>query len=280
MAAQKMTHRSPSSRLIICRMLLFNLCALAGTCANAALIDFETTPGGGAPSNDLSLPTTSPYIFPGLGVSFGIDFNSDGIVETNTVFEHAAPDPFEPPNRGFEGSAGGDTADPGFTAQLGNFFLRGPTGGADFGLFVITYSGTTLVTAASGEIWDIDGTAQSPGGPGNTEEYTVRAYDTLNNLLATQVSPLGVLTTAIAPLDGRPWTFSFSGLSAGIAKITVDFTGTKPAGIGLAFNNFDPTGAAVPEPATALLAALAPTLLACRWRRSHAGKSSQSDILL
>jgi hypothetical protein len=167
------------------------------------------------------------------------------------VFEHAGLDPFEPPNGGFSGSSGTDTADPGFGAQLGNFFLRGPTGGADFGIFVITYSGSTLVTAASGEIWDIDGTAVLGGPPATTEEYTVRAYDSGGTLLATQVSPLGVLTSAVAPLDGQPWVFSFSGLSAGIAKITIDFTGSKPAGIGLAFNNFNPTG--VPEPTALLL---------------------------
>ena len=139
--------------------------------ARATIIDFETTPGGTPPTDDLTLPYTSPYVFPGLSVSFGIDANSDGTVDTNAVFEHAGLDPFEPPNGGFAGSAGTDTADPGFTAQLGNFFLRGPTGGADFGLFAIDYSGSTVVTAASGEIWDIDGTASPadlPASPRNT----------------------------------------------------------------------------------------------------------------
>jgi hypothetical protein len=71
----------------------------------------------------------------------------------------------------------------------------------------------------------------------------------------------------IAPLDGQPWVFSFSGLSAGIAKITVDFTGSKLSGIGLAFNNFDPNGAAVPEPAGWLLAAIG--LVSVNWCRCH-----------
>lgn len=273
MAAQTKFHRPSCRGLFLVPVLVFNVCALAATGTHAALIDFETTPGGGAPSDDLSLPLGSPYTFasiPGLQVRFGIDANSDGVVETNSVFEHAGLDPFEPPNGGFSGSAGTDTADAGFAAQLGNFFLRGPTGGADFGIFVITYSGTTIVTAASGEIWDIDGTALSPGGTGFTEEYTVLAYDSANNLLATQISPLGTVTSAIAPLDGQPWVFSFSGLSAGISKITIDFTGTKPNGIGLAFNNFNPT-AGVPEPASLLLAAMATAFIALRRRRPPVG---------
>jgi hypothetical protein len=122
------------------RFLSTIVVALVCIRANAALIDFETTPSGGIPTDDLTLSSATPYVFPGLGISFGIDSNSDGAVDTNAVFEHAGLDPFEPPNGGFSGSSGTDTADPGFGAQLGNFFLRGPTGGADFGLFVITYS--------------------------------------------------------------------------------------------------------------------------------------------
>jgi hypothetical protein len=243
------------SRRILCLLLVQTLWLGAKGAFAASIIDFETTPAGVTPLDDAPLSSLTPYVYPGLLISFGLDGNSDGIVDTNAVFEHAGLDPAEPPNAGFSGSSGTDTADPGFTAQLGNWFLRSPVGGSNFGTLVITYSGSTIVTAASGEIWDIDGTAQFAGGPGDTEEYTVRAYDLLNNLLSTQISPLGTLTSAMAPLDGQPWVFSFSGLSPGIAKITIDFTGTKTSGIGLAFNNFNPTGA-VPEPSAWLLAAL------------------------
>jgi hypothetical protein len=243
------------------------LTTLAATRLPAAVIDFETTPVGTTPIDDSSLSSLSPYVFPGLSISFGLDGNSDGIIDTDAVFEQAGTFPGEAPNSGFSGSSGNDTADPGFAAQLGNWFLRSPIGGSDFGQLIINYSGSTLVTAASGEIWDIDGTATFPGGPGDTEEYTVRAYDSLNNLLATQVSPLGTLTSLIAPLDGQPWVFSFSGLSAGIAQITIDFTGTKTAGIGLAFNNFNPTSAAVPEPTACLLGMAGMASLLCVRRR-------------
>jgi hypothetical protein len=232
--------------------------------ASAQLIDFETTPSGGASTDDLVLLPTSTYVFGSLGISFGIDSNADTVLEP-VVFEEIGTFVGEPPNIGFQGSAGTDTADAGFAGQLGRFFLRSSNPGSDFGTFVITYTGGT-VTAASGEIWDIDGTGQIPNDPtALTEQYTVRAFDSASNLLATQVSPTGTLTTPIAPLDGQPWVFAFSGLSAGIARIEIDFTGTKPGGggvvgggIGLAFNNFYPTS--VPEPtglASATLALLA-----------------------
>lgn len=259
-------------RLHVVLIAIVAAVGLPGCWLHAAVIDFETTPAGITPTDDATLSSSSPYVFPGLSISFGLDSDSNGVVDTDAVFEQAGTYSGEAPNAGFSGSSGIDTADPGFGAQLGNWFLRSPVGGSNFGVFVINYSGSTVVTAASGEIWDIDGTAAFAGGPGDTEEYTVRAYDSLNNLLATQVSPLGTLTSSIAPLDGEPWVFSFSGLTAGISKITIDFTGSKIAGIGLAFNNFNPTGA-VPEPATGLLVVAAilsmPCLLGFRNRMSN-----------
>ncbi len=215
-----------------------------------ALIDFETTPGGGTPTDDGVLPFATPYTLGGVQIAFGFDSNTDGVVDGDPRFERTGTFPGEGTNIGFQGSSGTDTPDSGFGSQLDNWFLRSPVPGSDFGHFIIKYASTSgPVTAASGEIWDIDGNTQF--GVVLTEEYTVIAYDSANNLLATQVSPLGVLSTAIAPLDGRPWTFGFSGLTAGIDHIVVDFTGTKPDGIGLAFNNFYPLS--VPEPTSAAM---------------------------
>jgi hypothetical protein len=236
---------------------------LVTTTSHAALIDFETTPAGVTPTDDGVLSSLTPYTLGGVQVAFGFDANSDGIVDVADLdldgipdgyarFEQAGTFPGET-DAGFSGSDGVDTADVGFAGQLGNWFLRSPVPGSDFGQFIITYvSSSAPVTAASGEIWDIDGVTQM--GIGLTEEYTVRAYDSVGNLLATQVSPLGTLPTPVAPLDGRPWQFSFSGLTAGIDHIIIDFTGTKPMGIGLAFNNFYPTS--VPEPGCLVLVAV------------------------
>jgi hypothetical protein len=235
--------------------------------ASAQLIDFETTPpalGGGVPVNDGVLPVAAPYVFPGLTVSFGFDLDGNGSVESDAVFEHTGVDAFppEPPNGGFEGfGLVADTPDPLFAAQLGQWFLRSPNPGQPIGRFVIQYGGSLAVTAASGEIWDIDG-----NGAGATEQYLVEAFDSSSSLLGSQLSPLGTLPSALAPLNARPWVFGFSGLSAPLDHIVITFVGTKTQGIGLAFNNFNPT--TVPEPASGLLLGVAGLAAMHRRRRA------------
>jgi hypothetical protein len=249
MALHRTIYDSTRFHRTVLWLTVFSIAALAATeMAAAAVITFETDPAGVTPVDDA--PLTAPYTFPGLSISFGFDTDLNGVVDANAKFEEVGLQAGETPlTGGFLGSSGPDTPDPPYASQLGHWFLRGPVGANDFGLMVINYSGSTVVTAASGEIWDIDGNPPSGVNPGETEEYKVRAYDSLGNLLDIQTSPLGVLDTFDpASLDGQPWTFSFSGLSAGISTITIDFTGTKTLGIGLAFNNFNPTQAAVPEP--------------------------------
>lgn len=242
------------------------MAALVGQMAAAALIDFETTPAGVAPVDDAPLPSGTPYSFPGLQVSFGFDLDSNGSIDSDGLFELAGSSGLDTIG-GFQGSNGQDTADTGYAGQLGQWFLKSPMPGQQFGRFVIQYSSSFPVTAASGEIWDIDGQPQNS----TTEEYTVQAFDSSSTLLSTIVSPLGVLDTFSAPLDGQPWVFAFSGLSAGIDHIVITFTGTKPAGIGLAFNNFNPTAIPVPEPTALALfgGAVFLGLLGTRWRRSN-----------
>jgi hypothetical protein len=57
-------------------------------------------------------------VFPGLSIRFGLDGNSDGVIDTDAVFEQAGTFPGEAPNSGFAGSSGNDTADPGFALNL------------------------------------------------------------------------------------------------------------------------------------------------------------------
>jgi hypothetical protein len=238
--------------------------------ATASVIDFETDPFGNPPIDNTSLSRFTPYNIGGLQVSFGFDTNSDNILDSDGLFEQTGTYPGDPISA-FQGSSGIDTPDPGFGPQLGNWFLQSPTPGQQFGRFVIQYTSSFPVTAASGEIWDIDGQPSN----GTTEEYTVQAFDSTNTLLATIVSPLGVLDSFSAPLDGEPWVFAFSGLpSPGIDHIVITFTGTKPAGIGLAFNNFYPT-TAVPEPSSVALCLAGASLIAYTrraWRRPGAAQ--------
>jgi hypothetical protein len=103
---------------------LLSVALLATTPASGAVIDFETTPSGSPSSNDLVLPSTSAYTFPGLQVFFGFDSNSDGTVDSNAVFEHVGVDVNEPPDGGFSGSTPPmiDTPDPSDAPFLGQYF--------------------------------------------------------------------------------------------------------------------------------------------------------------
>lgn len=213
------------------------LCVLIAGPGAAQVIDFESDPSGAPATDDAVLGLASPYTIGALSITFGIDGDLDGIPESAAFFERSGPDVLD----GFLACNGRDAAATGFGPQLGGFFLRS-TPGADFGVLVITYSGG-VVSGASGEIWDIDGVSQG------TERYRVRAFNSGGALLATIDSPLSTQESGCAntELDGRPWTFSFSG-TPGIARITIDFTGSKTSGIGLAFNNFNATGE-LPVPA-------------------------------
>ena len=88
--------------------------------------------------------------------------------------------------------------------------------------------------------------------------------DGSNSVLTTQTSPLGTDLT----MDSMPWTFAFTGLPAGVDKVRITFTGTKPFGVGLAFNNFSPT-TVLPEPSTWALLAVAAAPLAVLVRRAR-----------
>jgi hypothetical protein len=231
------------------------------------VVDFEKTPAGGIPVDNATLGLNDVYLDDGVGVTFGFDDTGDGVTDTEAVFEVVGgSDPID----GFQTNSGSDTAAAGFGAQLGQYFLRSPGGltGGTFGTFVIDYDpmGTTIV-AADGEIWDIDGFSVN-----ETERYLVRAYDSNDNLLDSIESPEG--TAPESPLGGEPWKFQFSGLTAGIDRITIEFTGSKTNRIGLAFNNFFPRGSnfnpggIIPEPSTFVLGILGLGFVSLgTWRR-------------
>ena len=205
----------------------------------AAVITFETTPVGAPSIDDAPLGLAAGYAVGPITITFGFDTDLNGVAETPGVFEHTGTEAVD----AFFACNGKDTPATGFAGQMGDFFLRGNPF-ANFGRLIIHYSGGTA-TAASGEIWDIDAI-----GPA-TEQYRVRAFDGSGTLLATIDSPIGNQDSGCAntQLDGKSWTFAFSGLLPGIANITIEFIGSKTNNIGLAFNNYNATGE---EPVPAL----------------------------
>ena len=243
------------------------LMALSGP-SMAGIIDFETTASGETPTDNLAIEFTDRFDAGGVSVRFGFDSDGDGSLDTRAVFEESGNrDPGK--DTGFWGIGGArDAAAPSYEDQLGRFFLRQRDPYQPFGIFTILYDADNPVTAASGEIWDIDGNGHPTR---KTEQYLVQAFND-DDLLAEIFSPLGTDWT----LDGKPWTFGFTGLSD-IERIEITFTGSKTNGIGLAFNNFSPTqsvqsaqiaAASVPVPSSAALFALG--LLCIAGRRIRA----------
>ena len=113
---------------------------------------------------------------------------------------------------------------------MGQYFLRLGTGGLlspPVTILIIDYDNP--VSAASAEIWDIDG----------PEQFQVTAFDAAAESIGTLTSPHG-------GLNGKPWTWSFhSPNDSSIAKIEITATGTKSLR-GFAFDNMETFAAPVP----------------------------------
>lgn len=233
------------------------------------IFDFETTPSGGTPSDNTLL--TGIYTSGDVSVRFFFDKNGNNTFEPTIdalpVFEKAGPSDLV---IGYVGSEGNDVADVGFESQLGDFFLRQPPAnafGSLPGTFIIDYDTSQTITSLSGEIWDIDGLNSKTFG---TEQWLVEVLDAGGAVLASKKSPLGTLVSRLAPLDGKPWVFSFTGLPSGVDKVRLTFIGSKTSGIGLAFNNYSPTtSAVVPEPSALILLALGSLGLGVLGRRQR-----------
>lgn len=221
---------------------------------NAGVIDFELNASGALPSDNEVLGVADVFTIDDVDLIFGFDTNADGVIDQPAVFEEVG-NVDAGNDTGFWGIGGArDIAAPGFESVLGSFFLRQFEPYTPFGAFTILYDALAPVTAASGEIWDIDGKI------GATERFTVEAFNG-STLLQTLQSPEGVDFS----LNGQPWTFGFTGLSD-ITKIEITFSGSKTSGIGLAFNNFSPVTSlaeptSVSEPSLFALVLVSATLM-------------------
>lgn len=235
--------------------------------AQAFTIDFEANQGAGGPVDNGSISTAAVFTDGTLSVTMGFDTTGDGNADTDAAFEAVGAGD---PNRGFANTVSGDdTAVPGASSSLGNFFLRTEMTGqdaADIPSLIIDY--LTPVAATSAEIWDID--ARNDGV--SFEQYRVEAFGA-SGLLATVDSPQGQPAPPFGetnPLNGDAWTFGFGGLGEDITQVVISYIGTAD-NVGLAFDNFNVDAnviVGVPVPGALSMLALGLLLVAPRLRKS------------
>jgi len=216
--------------------------------AYAGLINFETVPNG-LPSDQLAI---SNQYLTDHGVTFSL-LNANN--SSSTPFLEAVGN--TDVGNGFtyldNNIPTADKAAPGFEAELGNYYLRFTTTdqvSSPVPQLVISYAANAYTSAASGQIWDID--AHNVNGLGGRAQWLVSAFNASNNLLESQLSPLGLLPRDAGTLDGRPWTWSFDLANADISEIRISYTGTQLQGIGVGFDNINTHSAAVVPVPTAI----------------------------
>jgi hypothetical protein len=206
--------------------------------ANAALIDFETSPSPQSDNADV-MDQYNSQKFDNVTFSSGGDpAKLEAVGEGDGSPQGFLNDPIGTNDVSTSGIPG-----------LGDWFLRSRGDILDRGkgdsFLQIEYGSS--VFQASGQIWDIDGN-DSQG----SEKWIVRAFDTDGNELAMQTSPEFMNTSDTDSLNGQPWEFTFDLRQDGpaIAQLDFEFAGTKDRGIGLAFDNFNTSGTDIPTPAT------------------------------
>ena len=195
---------------------------LIGSTAFAELVDFENAASFGGDDATITNDYFASY---GLSVSAVAGNSKADASSAVLTFEAAGRD-------GTDGfwSATPSGRDEAISGDLGNYLVK--AGGGDLAYNKSKYFNMSLqydnaTSAASGEVWDIDG----------KEQYKVTALDANGNAIASLTSPVG-------SLDGEPWTWSFDmGDEASIAQIDVEFVSTQSTLRGFAFDNFNSTQA-------------------------------------
>lgn len=265
-------------------LLAFFLLGSAG--ASAALINFEagsqTSSGTYSPTDNQSLDGVT-FLSGGAQIQFS--FSNSNIVSTledantgesaNNSVEGGAGsgDPLGFATR-FNGQTIADQNAPGYNGStflqsdsgpgLGDYFLRGSNVLNDFGVLRIDYVNGTSSTAIAFQIWDIDGNEEL-----GSEQYLARFFNSAGDMIGSVATPSYDESGVLNSLDGRPYLITFdSAIDAevgfanqGVTRVEVDFIGSKVEGLGLAFDNVNPTGVVIPEPSSTLLLVLAASVL-------------------
>lgn len=216
-------------------LLLLATLTLVGL-SSAQVIDFETIPGGSPVDNAI----ITDQFRVSHGVRFRLDTTGNGLPDSKFPrIEATGQDGTD----AFVGIGGNDKVGLTLTGRLGDFFLRSHLSrdaGATAPLsLIILYDAP--VSAASAEIWDIDGFA-------STEQWQIDAMgadyvnaNDVTDVVDSLLSPIGNTTL----LHAKPWTFSFDHHgTSDIHALRIQFVGSKTDSIGFAFDNFSPSSPA------------------------------------
>jgi hypothetical protein len=219
---------------------------------NAGNITFETRPDGTTPTDNEEL--TASYIDGSTIVTFGFDTNSDLNIDVNARFEKRGTDTTTAYSTDTH-----DDLDKSGASEGGDWMLRNPKDAEQGALsllnnaFLVKYSGT-LAESVSGQIWDIDA----------GEQYNIEAFNAVNTLLFSILTPVGPGGCCGGPADGLPFNFTFTNLISPVTTIKItQIQGEQVIGFG--FDNFSTT--VVPEPGSALLFLSGLIVLSFRMRR-------------
>lgn len=132
-------------------------------------------------------------------------------------------------------------------SYMGDYFLRTTSFSTES--LVVVYD--EAVNWAGFEIWDIDGSPDvNPEDPNLTEEWTITAYNGWGNQVFQIVTSSVDNNLDSTSYDGQRYVVELGENSTQYEfdRFVVEFTGTKTADVGLAFNNFSTNS--IPEPAS------------------------------
>lgn len=225
----------------------------SGAIAAPVIIDFESYNNGGTTPFDDEVITNQYNVYDYLYTTFSVTSEAQGVpaFEQVGVQEQSGIESFVANRVG-----GYDQIMPG-SGDIGEYFLRGNGAAIDevgpFSFMVDFNDASRRPSSVEFDLLDLDGNSNHGAGTGyGTEMWDVYVTDGVGNRTLVYQSP--EISENKADFDSKPLLISLLD-NDGIARIELDFSGTKQTGIGVALDNFSMDGI-VPAPSSAALLGL------------------------